>query len=76
MKRVRKERKEEIPNVAPSSSPSQSMTPVQKHSHKKATLEASNNAARQLFAESDQLKKLQDEISRLRQKLQPERLGI
>jgi len=38
------------------------MRPAQKHSHKKASLEASNNAAKQLFAESKQLKNLKTNI--------------
>ena len=46
----------------------------QKHLAKQASLVACLQTAKQLFAESDQIKRLQDEIAKLQQQLQQKEL--
>lgn len=66
----------DMPNVNPPPSPKtpetkrQPKRPMVKHSAKQANLVACNATAKNLFAQSDKIKMLEEEIGRLRQQLQ------
>ena len=67
-----------MPHVTPPPSPlppaPKKPRPGQKYLAKQASLAACQQTAKQLFAESDQIKRLQDEISKLQQQLQQKEL--
>ena len=64
------------PPLPPPKAKRQAKRPTEKHLTKQANLMACNAAAKNPFAQSDAVKKLEQEIARLRQELHEEQVHI